>query len=108
MSRAVAFLSAARDDIGAAYDWYELRTTGLGLRFLIAVEQAIRRLGEHPEGYERVADEFRRIILQRFPYSIFYEVSENQLTIYGVLHHAEDPAKWQSRLSHRPDTGRGA
>jgi plasmid stabilization system protein ParE len=47
-------------------------------------------------------DEFRRALVRRFPYEVFYEPSEDCITIYAVFHCSQDPAKWQARLSAEP------
>jgi plasmid stabilization system protein ParE len=98
MAKPISFLPAARKDIAQAYDWYESRKVGLGLDFLVELDRLVERIIKLPQGYERVAAEFRRGILSRFPYSLYYEVMADRLIVYGVFHHSDDPAKWQSRL----------
>jgi len=45
-----------------------------------------------------VHDHYRRGLMRRFPYAVFYEHAENTVTVYGVLHTARDPDKWRRRL----------
>ncbi|MGB6044976.1 MAG: type II toxin-antitoxin system RelE/ParE family toxin [Pirellulales bacterium] len=48
--------------------------------------------------YERVYQDYRRAIVQRFPYVIFYEIDAETVVVYSVFHTAQDPRKWRERL----------
>lgn len=41
---------------------------------------------------------YRRVLVRRFPYAIFYEISGDAVTVFAVFHTARDPGKWRSRL----------
>ncbi|MFH1570139.1 MAG: hypothetical protein ABIL09_19255 [Gemmatimonadota bacterium] len=43
-------------------------------------------------------ERYRRALVRRFPYAVFYECTANAVTILAVLHTARDPAKWRQRL----------
>lgn len=49
--------------------------------------------------YQIVAAEARRVVLRRFPYSIFYEVHGSEVVILACFHEARDPEEWQRRLT---------
>lgn len=88
----------AEQDIADAYRWYESIRPGLGEEFLGSVEACLEAVRRAPETYSKVFEEFRRGLLRRFPYAVFYEQESNTVTVYGVLHTARDPAKWRRRL----------
>jgi plasmid stabilization system protein ParE len=46
-----------------------------------------------------VYEDYRRGLVRRFPYAIFYDYAGGAVTVYGVFHTARDPAKWRQRLS---------
>lgn len=48
--------------------------------------------------YEFAHETYRRALVRRFPYAIFYEYFENVTTIYAVFHCSQDPKKWRDRL----------
>jgi len=56
--------------------------------------ESIRR---HPEMYPVIHESYRRSLIRRFPYAVFYEV-ENAITVYAVFHTSRDPDKWRQRL----------
>ena len=42
--------------------------------------------------------EYRRSLIRRFPYAVFYECAGNKVMIYAVFHTSRNPAKWRQRL----------
>lgn len=88
---------AARD-IAEAYAWYEGRRIGLGEEFLTSVEARIESIRRRPEMYPVIHEGYRRSLIRRFPYAVFYEHSEAAVIIYAVFHTARDSDKWRQRL----------
>ncbi|MBI3775205.1 MAG: hypothetical protein HY273_06575 [Gammaproteobacteria bacterium] len=39
----------------------------------------------------------RRYVMQRFPYSLIYTVSSEEIRILAVAHHSRRPGYWQGR-----------
>jgi plasmid stabilization system protein ParE len=60
------------------------------------VEEGIRR---QPEMYALVYETYRRALLRRFPYALFYEYADETVTVYAVFHTSRDPDKWRQRLT---------
>ena len=88
----------AEQDISEAYDWYEQRRPGLGEEFLGCVDACIQRICRSPELFAKVYEDYRRALIRRFPYAIFYEWNEKTVAIYSVFHTSQDPRKWRQRL----------
>jgi len=98
MSNALIFTPEARNDINEAYQWYEDQSLGLGMDFLRCLEVSVSVIQRNPLIYQTVHDDYRRALMRRFPYSIFFEYSSNQIIVYAVFHCAQDPVKWHKRL----------
>jgi plasmid stabilization system protein ParE len=88
----------AEQDLAAAYDWYESRRIGLGEDFLSAVEAALESIRRQPDMHTIVHEDYRRALLRRFPFGIFYEHAGGEVTVYAVFHASRDPLKWRGRL----------
>jgi plasmid stabilization system protein ParE len=88
----------AEQDISEAYAWYEERRTGLGEDFLSCVEACAEAIIRTPEMHPTVHENYRRALVRRFPYALFYEYEENTVTVYSVFHTSRDPDKWRRRL----------
>jgi toxin ParE1/3/4 len=98
MTQTLLILPEAVEDIAEARRWYDEALTGLGERFLSQVDDCIRRIQTYPDLYERVYKQYRRAMVRRFPFVVFYEVSADRLVVYSVFHTAQDPNKWRKRL----------
>ncbi|MEX0715222.1 MAG: type II toxin-antitoxin system RelE/ParE family toxin [Planctomycetaceae bacterium] len=91
----------AEADIEAAYAWYEERRHGLGEDFLSSVDACIQQILRMPELHGKVHHDYRRALVRRFPFAVFYEFDADaeEVTIYCVFHTSRDPEKWRERLS---------
>lgn len=96
--RELVLAPEAFDDLRAAYRWYEQRRVGLGAVFEQAVEAAFMRIARNPHCAPEVARPFRRIVLRRFPYDVYYSFDERQVQVMLVFHTAQDPSGVLRRL----------
>jgi plasmid stabilization system protein ParE len=87
----------AESDVVGAYGWYEGRRAGLGEEFLSSVDACLESIRRRPEMYPIVHESYRRSLIRRFPYAVFYEWAESTVTIYAVFHTSRDPDKWRQR-----------
>ena len=71
---------------------------GLGEDFLARVAGCIRAICRTPKMHETVYKHYRRGLVRRFPYAVFYEYANRTVTVYAVRHTAQDPDKWRERL----------
>jgi plasmid stabilization system protein ParE len=71
----------------------------LGEQFLDCVDACIQQLRRTPARHVKIFEDYRRAMVRRFPYIVFYEYDGTTLTIYGVLHTSRDPEKWRERLA---------
>src|SRR5215470_10901655 len=86
-------------DLAEVYVWYEHRRIGLGEEFLSSVNACLEGIRRQPEMYALVYETYRRALLRRFPYALFYEYADATVTVYAVFHTSRDPDKWRQRLT---------
>lgn len=87
---------AARE-LTRSIDFYEERAEGLGAEFLDEVEFVIARILTHPDSGTSLTEEDQRVLLNRFPYGIIYDVSGDLVTINAVMYLKRQPGYWKSR-----------
>lgn len=97
MTYQVRYRPEAVTDIEAAYDWYEAERAGLGLEFRGALVDAEHFLTETPETFPVVYRALRRILLHRFPYSVYFALTQADVEIWGCIHQARHPKTWRAR-----------
>ena len=100
MIERVIYTPEAALDVTESYDWYESREPGLGEDFLRCVEACVFMIQRHPRMFPVAVDDFRRALIRRFPYEIFYEPTDDGILIYSVFHCSQDPQKWRQRLGY--------
>ncbi len=100
MIERVIYTSEADDDIAKSYDWYESREPGLGEDFLRCIEACLLTIQRHPHLFPVAVDEFRRELIHRFLFEIFYESTDDCIFVYSVFHCSQDPQKWRKRLGY--------
>jgi plasmid stabilization system protein ParE len=76
----------AEQDITAARDWYDSVQAGLGDAFIDEITAAIHQLTAQPKVPRIYYRNFRRILLRRFPYKVFYQVIGQRIVITRLLH----------------------
>jgi len=81
-----------------AIAYYESQIAGLGLEFHTKVEQAIPKIQQAPQTWppHGVAP-FRKYLLERFPYLIFYLERDQDIWIVAVAHAKRRPDYWKKR-----------
>ncbi len=93
----VSLTSAASADLRAAHDWYEQRSPGLGKDFIRMVDTALARIARQPELFPPIHRGLRRVLLRRFPYSVFYRIDTDAVRVIAVLHAKMDPCRTDAR-----------
>ncbi len=87
----------------AGYVWYEEKATGLGEDFLRMAYACAGELQQNPLMYPKVYGEFRRRLIRRFPYGIYFRLKEREVIVFSVFHCARDPWTVQTTLADRDE-----
>lgn len=86
MNWIVLVRTKAERDLKEARDWYEGKRPGLGDEFLDEVAVAMSVLATVPERERLYFRQFRRLLLRRFPYKVFYQIIGERVVVFRVLH----------------------
>jgi toxin ParE1/3/4 len=87
----------ARTDVLEAFEFYEGRRRGLGVRFRDHVDIAMRRIATSPERYPIIYRGLRRRLVERFPYAVFYKVYSDLVFVIAIMHGRQNPEAWKLR-----------
>ena len=82
----VVVLREAEADIDEAFRWYEARRVGLGRELVDEVDNAFARALAAPSSFPVAYRGFRRVVLKRFPYLVYFREHEEAVQVFGVLH----------------------
>jgi plasmid stabilization system protein ParE len=98
MAASLILAPEAEQDLAEAFAWYEAQRPGLGEELLRCIEACIEAIRRTPLMHPMVHESYRRGLVRRFPYAVFYECEKDAITVYAVFHTARDPKKWRGRL----------
>lgn len=93
----VSFHPQASREVEEAQGWYEQRSVLAAAGFLQELSQAVQRVSAAPERYPLTKHGTRRMLLDRFPFSLYYRANENELVVVAVAHHKRRPGYWADR-----------
>jgi plasmid stabilization system protein ParE len=100
----VRVLAEAEAELRSAVLYYEERQVGLGEDLYDRVAKGIDAIARDPlrfplyEG-KQLTREFRRAIVERFPYLLVYEVRDDGILIVAVAHSGRQPGYWDHRVT---------
>lgn len=81
---------------GAAL-YYAARDPRVALRFIQAVEDAVRRIRAAPTRWRVVEEDIRRCLVRVFPYAVLYTIEQDRVLIVAVMHCSREPGYWKAR-----------
>jgi plasmid stabilization system protein ParE len=99
----VELAPAARDELAAAVDWYEVERPGRGERFSAAVERAVKLIARFPTigpvfPGVRAGHGVRQRVVRGFPFVLAYRVLGDTIRIDAVAHMRRRPGYWRPRI----------
>ena len=84
----------ARRDIDSICDWYDSQRAGLADEFLEEFKATCCVICARPNSFPAVLRGIRATRCDRFPYKIYFQVTEDRIDIVAVYHSARDPRRW--------------
>jgi hypothetical protein len=78
--------TTAKTGVLEAFDYYEEKQEGLGIRFLDCWEKQIEVIKREPLLFQKKYKDFRQALIKPYPYHIIFELDENIITVYKVIY----------------------
>lgn len=91
----------AENDIEDAAFWYESQIDGLGHDFVSIISEAFEKLSRQPLAYPVVYRETRRILINRFPFGVYFKIDNDKVIVIAVMHSSRDPRRWKERKAEK-------
>ena len=73
-------------DAEEAVNYYEKKLEGLGNRFYNSLLASLEEIQLNPLNYSYIKIPVRRHVVSKFPYKIYYLVSEQAIYLIGIFH----------------------
>jgi plasmid stabilization system protein ParE len=100
----VRLVIAAEWDLADGAEFYERQEAGAGAYFLKHLEAEIRALAQTAGIHRKRFRSFHcALAMPRFPYAIYYRITNGEVVVHAVLDERRDPATLQQILRDRSD-----
>src|SRR5258705_12919950 len=97
----IEILDRAEEDLVNGFFFYEAHQKGLGSYFLDSLYSDIDSLHLYGGLHQNVYKVYHRLLSRRFPFAIFYTITEDSLLIHAILDCRSDPAWIRDRLEKK-------
>jgi plasmid stabilization system protein ParE len=94
----VVFLLAAEQDLQQAYNWVAEHRNGKEQSFLHDVGSRLEQLTRFPLSGRLYRGRYRRLLIPRYPFGIFYVVESNRIVVHSIFDLRRSPEKLSERL----------
>jgi len=100
----VRLTEEAAEELEQAALWYEQECTGLGEKFVDAVESGLTLLRDDfpplvPVDGEAGKKGVEQILLHQFPFSLIVLPGKNEMVVIAIAHQSRKPFYWSDRIS---------
>ena len=92
MSHELHLSSRAEADLASAYDWYQLRSPGLGIDFVGCVDATVALVQHSPQLFRQRHGPHRLAMTPRFPYAVYFiwDEAAHFISIRRILHFSQN------------------
>jgi hypothetical protein len=101
VSYSLRLLPELVEDAHEAFVWYEAAATGLGHELLRCYFAAVAIAHREPLLFRKVYRDFRRVLLDRFPYALYFRIEQQTVVIFLLIHGGRNPALMRRTLRER-------
>lgn len=95
----LVFRRIAQIELDESVSWYENKRAGLGREFRAEIEKHLERIANQPQRFRQIRGQVRRVVLQRFPYSIYFLPEVDRIIVLALFHARRAPQTVESRFS---------
>ncbi|MHA1721076.1 MAG: type II toxin-antitoxin system RelE/ParE family toxin [Promethearchaeota archaeon] len=103
MNYSLRFHPDVEEDLLESFSWYERKSVGLGDKFLQIFYSSSELIIKRPFLYPKIYHDFRRYLLHKFPYALYYLIKKKQIIIVGLFHYAQNPGRIKTSLQKRKE-----
>ncbi|OGP28670.1 MAG: hypothetical protein A2022_03760 [Deltaproteobacteria bacterium GWF2_42_12] len=93
----IRILDSATQDLIEGFRFYEKQEAGLGNYFIDSLFSDIDSLQVYA-GIHSIHFGYHRMLSKRFPFAIYYKITEHEVSVYAVLDCRRNPAWTRERL----------
>jgi len=90
----IRILRSATRTIADGIRFYDRQQEGLGAYFLSSIMSDLRSLNIYAGVHQKYKNDFYRMVCSKFPYSVYYRITDASVDVYAVL---DDRRDWKTK-----------
>ena len=98
MRKSLRVNSQAQNEINKAFDWYFERSPQSAEAFLDEIGDSLKRIVAGPHRFPISTKNTRRLVLAKFPYTVFFQEKDATILVVAVAHAKRRPGYWGGRV----------
>ncbi len=102
----VTFLALAQDEMDNIFQACQYQKQDLGYTFLDEVKEALIYIKAYPDMWQKNSAQTHRYSLKQFPYSVIYQVNQENITILAISSLHKKPTLWATKTVSEYSTDR--
>lgn len=86
------------EDITEAVNWYYKEDPTLVKELAQKIDSGFHKITDTPETWPNHKRGFKKFLVDKFPYIIFYKIKTDHIKIFAVAHTSRKPNYWLKRV----------
>jgi len=95
--RDYSFHPEASRELTDSIHYYNAISSKLAQSFVEEIEHAILSVRRNPTNWRLIKNGFRRYLVHRFPFGVYYNYDDSSVTIWAIMHLSRNPDYWIGR-----------
>ncbi len=91
----------AEIEIKETRNWYNLQKDNLGEEYLQEIKKTAIRIQGNPFQFPVIKKKIRKVVVSRFPFSIYFYIDELTINVFAVFHTSRNPMIWKQRFDSK-------
>lgn len=96
--KTIIFDPGVKLDLQRVKAYYNKQRRGLGKEFVARARDQFQRIALYPLAAPIVERDVRKIGMEKFPYEIYYQVDEQVIFVFAVIHQRRHQDTWKKHL----------
>lgn len=90
----------AQQDYETSLQWYAERSEHAAENFIMAVDDALQLICEHPTRWRNNYKNYHELGLKKYPFTIIYTIEANKqlVVVSSIYHHKKNPKKKYTKV----------
>lgn len=89
--------SEAEDDFEKSYEFYATENEKTADNYYKEVDNSLKKIANSPQLYPKVHRNVRKYVIKKFPFIIYYKVTNLVIRIIAIFHASRNPEIWKNR-----------